>query len=193
MSFVAGIYYAEQVRMNNYNLRLWLTTNCSDPASQNVAFERVKHFVFSELNSTIFINSEEVEKCQKLLQAGLDLTTLPGDPVDQIIGIMLYYKLNAIMEDRMLVVETEISSELGEGMVYLHCDNENTSLATTSDWWYEPDPIHCDQQLIASDKVVSLHNNLTWRDLDLSWPVLPATEDNKPTVVFADFGKNETK
>ena len=193
MAFTAGIYYAEQVRMNNYNLRVWLTTNCSDSASQNVAFERMKYFVFSELDSTVFINRLEIEKCQKLLDAGVDITPLPGDPVDQIVGIMLYYKLNAIMEDRMVIIETEISSDLGEGMVYLHCENENTNLATTSDWWLAPDPVHCDQDLSMSDKVVSLHSNMAWRDLDLLWPVSTQAEDNQPTVVFADFGKNETK
>jgi hypothetical protein len=34
---------------------------------------------------------------------GINVTTLPEEPVDQIIGMMLYYKLNAIMEGRMIV------------------------------------------------------------------------------------------
>jgi hypothetical protein len=193
MAFTAGVYYGGGVRMNNYNLRLWLTTNCTDSTSQNVAFERIKYFVFSDLDSTVFINCAETERCDKLVDAGLNITTLPGDPVDQIIGIMLYYKLNAIMEDRMIVTEIEISSDLGEGMVYLHGENENTDLVNKSDWWHDSDLIHCDYNVIAADKVVSLRTDSSWRDLDLAWPLSNKPEQSDPTIVFAEFGKNETK
>ena len=42
MSFTAGVYYNGEMRMNNYNLRLWMITNTYDASSHNISFDRVK-------------------------------------------------------------------------------------------------------------------------------------------------------
>ena len=110
MHFTAGVYYNGEMRMNNYNLRLWMITNTYDASSHNISFDRVKYFIYTEMDSTIFINGDDEEQCQQLVDAGLNITTLPGEPVDQLVGLMLYYKLNAIAETRMTIVETELSS-----------------------------------------------------------------------------------
>ena len=88
MNFTAGIYYKGTLRMNNYSLRLWMLTNSLDPSDQNISFERIKYFIYSEIDSTIFINSEYLEPCQEFIRLGLNLTTMPGEPVDQLIGII---------------------------------------------------------------------------------------------------------
>jgi hypothetical protein len=189
MHFTAGVYYGGQTRMNNYTLTLWMTTNCLDPADQNTAFERIKYFVYSEIDSTIFINAEHETQCQLLSAAGLNITTMPGEPVDQLIGIMLYYKLNAITEGRMIIEETELASTMGENMTYLHASNEHTNIATQPDWWQATDLIHCDLSLIDTDKVLTMPQATVWRDLDLSWTLPETVSDVGNTVVFADFKK----
>jgi hypothetical protein len=188
-TFTAGIYHDDLLRMNHYTIKLWMMTKCVDSLSQSIAFERIKHFIYGKLDSTIFINSEHQEACSRLAAAGLDITTMPGDPVDQLIGIMLFYKLNAIMEDRILIVETEIGSEFGEGIIYLHSDQENTDLKDISPWWADPAPIHHDVDPLTNDKVVAMHKVGAWRELDLAWPDTdaPTPEDN--TVPFTDFVK----
>ena len=192
--FTAGIYYNDVLRMNNYNLRLWLITNTHDASSHNIAFDRIKHFIYSEIDSTIFINSDDQLQCQQLVDTGLKITTMPGDPVDQLIGLMLYYKLNAITESRMTIVETELSSLLGDSMTYLHSENETTEDIDCPDWWASADLVHCDSNLIDPDKVVILHQSSIWRDLDLAWPNAEGTEEIDNTVVFADFkGSDDTK
>jgi hypothetical protein len=191
MHFVAGIYYDGRIRMNNYTLTLWMTTACTDPVDQNTAFERIKYFVYNKIDSTVFVNSAHDQQCQLLWSAGLKITTMPGEPVDQLIGIMLYYKLNAIMEGRMIIEETEITSALGENMTYLHCENEHTDIPAQPDWWQAADPIHCDLALIDSDKVVTMPQASTWRELDLCWTVADTNTDTGNTVVFADFKKND--
>lgn len=194
MSFSAGVYYGGEMRMNHYTLTLHMTTNSTDPVSHNVAFERIKYFVYNKLDSTIFINSADQDKCEQFANAGLSVTTMPGDPVDQLIGLMLYYKLNAVMEDRIIVDETEISSILGENMIYLHSENENTDIGLPPEWWHSSDPVHSDYVLIEADKVVAMHAGTAWREIDLTWPeTLPVTETGN-IVVFADFKPgNETK
>ena len=191
MHFTAGVYYGGQTRMNNYTLTLWMTTNCLDATDQNTSFERIKYFVYSELDSTIFINSEHQTQCQLLSAAGLDVTTMPGEPVDQLVGLMLYYKLNAITEGRMIIEETEIASTMGENMTYLHSGIEQTDIPEQPDWWLAADPIHCDPALIDTDKVLTMPQATIWRDLDLAWAQPETVSDTGNTVVFADFKKSD--
>lgn len=194
MLFTAGVYYDGVLRMNNYSLRLWMTTNSENPADQNISFERIKYFLYTQMDSTIFINSKSEDECLQFAQAGLNITTMPGDPVDQLVGIMLYYKLNAITEDRMNVVETELSSTYGENMTYLHSEFENTLGYEQPNWWTTPDLTHSDFAPVDSDNIVSIPQSNTWRDIDLSWSDVPALDAVGNIVVFADFKQpNETK
>ena len=192
--FTAGVYYDSGLHMNNYSLRLWLTTNSENSADQNISFERIKYFIYNQIDSTIFINDELKDQCHLFTQAGLNITTIPGDPVDQLVGIMLYYKLNAITEDRMIVVETELSSIFGENMTYIHGEFENTSGYIQPAWWTTPDLTHSDFVPVDSDKVVAISQSTAWRELELAWPDEPATNAPGNVVVFADFKQpNETE
>ena len=193
MQFTAGVYYENQLRMNNYTLTVYMITNSHDADDHDVSFERIKYFIYNQMDSTIFVNEKEQAQCQHFVDAGLDVTTLPGDPVDQLIGIMLYYKLNAISEDRMTILETEVSSQVGSNMVYIHGEHENIGNIVFPDWWKTSDLVHCDHGLISADKIVSLNRSVTWRDLELSWSDAGNIKPEDNTVVFADFTKDETK
>jgi hypothetical protein len=194
MHFTAGIYYNDLLRMNNYSLRLWMTTNSENPADQNTSFERIKYFVYTQIDSTIFIDGALEDQCRQFANAGLNITTMPGDPVDQLVGIMLYYKLNAITEDRMIIVETELASTQGENMTYLHSDFENTLGYAQPTWWTAADLTHSDIEPNDSDKIVSMTAGSAWRDLDLGWDDTPTTDATGNIVVFADFKRpDETK
>ena len=187
----AGIHYNNQLIMNNYMLKCWMITNTAEAESTNIAFDRMKYFL-ADLDSTVFVNDQDIETRERYLSAGIRVTTTPKEPVDQILGVMFYYKLNAIMEGRITVVETELSSSLGDSMVYIHGENEVAKDITIPDWWTAADPLHCEFDLLDQDKVVTMHRHNLWRELDLGWPDEPATE---PTgnIVFADFGRDETK
>lgn len=194
MTFTAGIYYGGETRMNNYVLTVNMLTNSHDSVSHNVAFERIKYFVYNCLDSTIFVSQQHENQCESFINAGLSITTLPGEPVDQLIGLMLHYKLNAIMEDRILLEETEISSALGENMVYLHSDNETTDIGTIPDWWMTADTVHNDYVLPDADKIVAMRATNVWRELDLTWPETAVTAETGNVVVFRDLKpNNETK
>ena len=194
LHFNAGVYYNSNTILNNYSLRLWMITNTELAEDQNTAFERMKYFVYNHVDNTMFIDRAEQEQCAKFLQAGLNITTMPGDPVDQLIGIMLYHKLNAIMEQRMTIVETELSSSQGQAMTYLHSEEENTLGVEAPAWWQNADLAHSDFALPESEKVVSMQTTMAWRDLDLAWSELPPAIDHGNIVVFADFKpNNETK
>jgi hypothetical protein len=136
---MAAVFYDGHTHMNNYNVTLWMMTNCEQAQDQNTAFERIKHFVYQELDSTVFVNADNLTQCQLLSAAGMDVTTMPGEPVDQLIGIMLYYKLNAITEGRMIIEETELSSVMGETYLTFICETlltEREIEGYLEDWDY---------------------------------------------------------
>ena len=194
MHFTAGIYYNDQLRMNNYSVRLWMTTTTKNAEDQNTAFERIKYFIYTQLDSTVFVNHQHLEVCRKLATAGVNVTTMPSEPVDQIIGIMLYFKLNAITEGRMNIAETELTSALGENITYLHSDFEDSMGFEQPAWWTTADLVHSDIVSEESDKIVSLAQNTAWRDLDMAWTDTPPETDVGNVVVFANFKQpNETE
>jgi len=191
MNFTAGVHYHQQMIMNNYTLKMFMITNTPVAENNNIAFERLKYFI-TELDSTVFVNSEDQTACQRYLDAGIKITTLPADPVDQIIGVMLFHKLNAIMEERIIMVETELSSLLGDNMIYIHSDNETADNLVIPDWWTAADLVHCDTDLIDNDKILAMHQAGAWRELDLAWP--DTNESNQTgNIVFADFKRDETE
>jgi hypothetical protein len=194
LPFTAGVYYDGSFYMNNYTLRVLMATVSEDPEDQSTAFERLKYFVYAGMESTVFIDVAETEQCNRYVQAGLDITTMPGEPVDQLIGIMLYHKLNAVMESRMIVFETELSSAVGEYMTYLHSDEEDTVGYVQPEWWTTADLTHSEFAPANLDNVVAISQATAWRDLDLAWADDAVDDDTGNVVVFADFKQpNETK
>ena len=137
LEFLAGIYYEDQLQMNQYNVSLNLLTKTRDSVSTNIALDRAKAFVHGALESTVFINQANQERAEFMQMIGINVTTLPEEPVDQIIGMMLYYKLNAIMEDRMTVTQLDIASSLGDSVWYQH-DEEDVTGPFRWGWLVEP-------------------------------------------------------
>ena len=191
--FTAGIYHGGNFYMNNYTLRVLMATVSENPDDQTTAFERLKYFIYTCMESTIFIDAAETEQCNQYVQAGLHITTMPGVPVDQLIGIMLYHKLNAVMENRMIVTDVEISSVQGDNMGYLHSHNENLSAGLSLDgWWVDAGPTWYDVPVTPKrDKVVSLNSRPEWAEHGLAWTDVTDKESN--SVVFADFGRDADK
>ena len=190
LSFHAGSWYDGALEMNQYTIKLWMITQSPDPEQQNIAFRRMKLFIHTQLDSTIFIDQDD-PNAELFAQAGLNITTMPGDPADQLIGIMLFHKLNAIMEDRIAVVEVEISA--GDAVVYLHGENETNEDLLQPHWWHSASLVHSDIST-DPDKVVSMHPIANWREFDLAWPdEAPAVDSVTGNVVsFADI-KNDTE
>jgi hypothetical protein len=190
--FISGVHWDNSMLMNNYTIRLYMMTNCSDSGNQNIAFERLKYYIHNQLNHSVFINQNNNVAIENYNQAGIRTLELPAEPVDQLLGIVLYCKLNAIMEGRLVINEIEISSDLGERMIYLHAADENLGPFEETGWWHSVDLPSKNVLESNSDKVVAMNNIDAWRELELDWSELSNSEQDN-TVVFADFGKDDTK
>ena len=119
MTWTAAIWFDSRLQMNNYTVELGIITNSSLQQDHSVSLARLNHFVYHELANTTFIHHDNTAQMQALTQAGIKITPLPEDPIDQIIGIALYSKMNAILQDKMIVTSVKIQSDLGDNVCYL--------------------------------------------------------------------------
>ena len=190
LEFLAGIYYEDRLQMNRYTVSLNLLTKTKDSVSTNIALDRAKAFVHGALESTVFINQSNTERAEFMQMMGISVTTLPEEPVDQIIGMMLYYKLNAVMEDRMAVTSLDISSTLGDSVWYQHDEEDMAGPFAEDGWWHRASMQHETVEREPEPGNVVKVISTGWHELMLEWPE-NATTGNDNTVVFAKFGPDE--
>jgi len=195
MTWHAAIWFEGRLQINEYTAELSIYTNTADQDDHVTSLARLNHFVYHELTNTVFINQDNQEQMQLLTTAGINITPLPEEPIDQIIGIALYCKLNAILEQRMMVTDVTIQSSLGDNVRYLHSDQESLGPCEETGWWLDAGPTHSNFKPTNSNKkqVVKLNRTPTWRDLDLEWSGIPTpvADSATNTVVFAKFPTDE--
>lgn len=187
LEFLGAIYFADELQLNSYQVNLGMVTNTKDAIKINVAMERLKAFVYSELANAVYIHQDKADMAELLQMVGTNIVTLPEEPVDQIVGMMLYSKLNAIMEGVITVVSLDISSSLGDDVWYQH-DNEDSQGPFAADgWWHLPTVQHDSLSVADVDaKVVEVRPN-AWIDYGLMWP--EETNNKDHSVVYANFPK----
>ena len=189
LDFLAGIYFSNHLELNSYSASINLLTQCTDHSHTNIAMDRIKAFVYGELENTIFINQQNKEQAELLCMLGCNVTTLPEEPVDQIVGMMLYHKLNAIMEGRMLVTDINIQSTLGDSVWYQYDEDDLAGPFAADGWWNQPTTKHNDIDLHEQESNVVKVVSYNWNEYNLEWP--EETDNTANTVVFANFPRNE--
>jgi len=190
LDFLAGVYYEDQLQMNRYTVSLNLLTKTKDSASTNIALDRAKAFVHGALESSVFINQANQERAEMMQLMGIRVTTLPEEPVDQIIGMMLYYKLNAVMEERMVVTSLDLSSTLGDSVWYQHDEEDLSGPFAGEGWWHQASMQHESVEHESAPGNIVKVMSTGWYELNLEWPENTALASDN-TVVFANFPRNE--
>jgi hypothetical protein len=189
MDFLAGIYYDESLQLNSYSVSMHMLTQSKDAVITNIAMERLKAFVQTELSNVVFINQENESIAETLYSAGCNICTLPEEPVDQIIGMMLYCKLNAIMEGQIIIDSLDISSTLGDNVWYQHFEEDSLGPFTANGWWHknstQKDTIELDD---VAENIVKVQST-GWQEYNLEWPEVKQEKSAK----VVDFKKHEKK
>ena len=187
----SGIYYNDAYVIDEYLATVHMTTVTDNHFQQNIAYERMKYWTDAVMTNAVFINQES-EMVDAFRATGQRVMTLPADPIDQIIGMMLYLKLNAITENRIVVTDVELSSSQGDHMTYIHSVGESVGPFESEGWWLESNLAYTNlPRARTKNKVVNLVRFPDWTDVGLGWDEKP--EQKPSNVVFADFPKNENK
>ena len=175
--------------INSYSARIQMYTTGMDATEHATAYERMDHW-FSEVMQDSVMISVDYAKLKHYAQTGQRLLVFPEDPVDQLVGIMLCLKLNAITEGRLIITDVDLGSINGADMVYRHNHSEACGPLSSPGWWTDPRPNWASASSRgAPGKVVSLSRTPEWNTLELDWT---SSHDNKQSaVVFADFDRDE--
>jgi hypothetical protein len=183
--------HANDLVMNDYNVTMKFCTRTNDQSEINIAVGRVLYFIDHELTDTVFVCDQHIEIAKMLRFMNINVTTVPHEPVDQIIGMMLYAKFRAMMQGRVDIVALEISSLQGQDVIYLHEHDEPLGPLADPGWWHQPDINHC--SVAGADDINSPALDIQpdgWKELDLQWP----QNQSQSKIVYVNFqNKNANK
>lgn len=162
--------------VNTYSVNLQLITQSQNPDDHPVCMGRIRT-ILDQLEHSILINQAHTDKVKDLTTCGFRVIALPQEPIDQIMGIVLFQKLNHVLENRMRVTDLDICSEVGDNVWFMHSDNEVVHALPTNGWWDDATPV-CINIAPGSNKnkVVKLNRQLNWKTLELDWESDVSTE-----------------
>jgi hypothetical protein len=189
-SFCCGVLYKDEWYINEYDLSIDMLTVSEDPHEQNIAYERVKYWIYEVLaHSTLSCyNNTRLEAYQ---QTGQRVLVLPDEPVDQIVGMMIYLKLNAICENKIVITDVDVSSTEGDNVIFKHTAGETLGSFTQNSWWVDSRPCWIDPKIKKrKDNVIALDKMPEWHELNLDWD---AEEEQESVVLVADFKKDDSE
>lgn len=149
---------------NVFSISVTFTVNEIDPNLQNIAFNRIKHFIENELNFGILVTKKN-PLFKNLLKLQNKVIVLPDDGPDWALSCALCLKLNSICEGKFTVNLVEISSAIGDNVTY-YADWDRQDLlrivllpiSKNDNWWDDAEIAYNKYQTFA-----------TWEQVDLSW------------------------
>lgn len=163
--FQAAIHFEGVFMVNTYDMTLLMTVLTEDQLEQNIAIERINFYLIENLEHCIFVNSKEKKAIDKYRKAGMRVIELPEEPFDQIIGIILMLKFDAIMEGRVSVDEIVFGSKLTSNIKFHTLFEEAEALYAGNNWWNT----NACAMVNKKDKVVKLFDTHDWKDVGLTW------------------------
>jgi len=165
-------------QINPYTITVTMTTQAEDQTEINVAFERIK-FWFLDVMSDAVLIAQDHPMLDQWIKTGIRCLVFPEDPVDQLVGIMTYCKLDAMVEDRIQINHVSISSILDDHVTYHHDHDDVLGPFVSQGWWNDLRPIWTNQkkQRQSGSKIISLDRQPAWKDHDLAWDSLGQSGD----------------
>lgn len=169
--FQTGVYFSGDFYVNMYEMQLQFNVLSESIKEQNIALDRIKYFIQECIEHSILIYENETEAIDKYLDADLRVCTLPEEPYDQIIGIMIMEKINAITEGRLVATDITIGSHMSDGVECLHSEEDNIGPFRLAGWWQENNTKIANYTPKSKGKKVVrlLKPTIDWKDLGLSF------------------------
>jgi hypothetical protein len=169
-SFVAGIWLEGEYQIGLYSFVVFIEIFTDNPYEQSVALERMKYFTDECLTNCVFVEATEKKVIDTLTSLGMKVCVLPLEPYDQAIAIPLLMKLNAITEGKFHITNMSFKSQISDDVEYLiDIEDEVEAYNTKNSWWNDSGSNISDKKSNKKDKIVKLHKDNEWSELDLSW------------------------
>lgn len=179
--FQAAVHFEDSFIMNVYELLLSMEVGTSNIKEQNIAMDRISYFLTECIANSVFVEATDQKAIEKYTNAGIKVSTIPQDPYDQIIAVLILQKLNAIAEGRIITTDIELKSELCGGVKFIYSIEEANVLPFGKGWWVETNTNIADvPKSNRKDKIVKLVKNNDWSVPELEWE----NKLNKPTEII---------
>lgn len=168
-AFESAIHFEDSFIINFFNIDLQMEIHTEDHREQNIAIERVNHYINTYIENCIFVHDKDDKAIKKYEEAGLRVLILPEEPYDQIIGVILMMKFNAIMENKVVITDIIIHSKLSANIKF-HTQVEESEDFLGNYWWNDPSTSYkLANQKNKKEKIVKLFDNSDWASIGLIW------------------------
>ena len=153
--------------VNLYEMSAKMEVQTEDVREQNIAIERMNYFLSSHIEDSIFVQDTEKDAIEKYNAAGLKVCTVPEEPYDQIIGMILLNKCNAVMEGRIILTDILFGSKLSN-LIKFDIEYEVAREEYSGKYWYNDSSLSTKNKG-KKEKIVSLFDHNDWAELELTW------------------------
>lgn len=169
-TFQAGVHHEGAFMMNLYEISLSMDVETESMKEQNIAMDRILYFLNECLANSVFVHHTEQKMIEKYYQANIKVCILPEEPYDQIITLLLLLKLNAIIEDKLLITDIVLVSALSDQVKFLYDIETANNHPFGKGWWTESNLSIADTvKSNKKDKIVRLIKHSDWANVGLDW------------------------
>jgi hypothetical protein len=170
-NFIAGIWLENQYQIGIYSFTMFIDILTEDPYEQSIALERMKYLIDDRIANSVFIESSEKKVIDTFTNLGMKVCVLPVEPYDQALAIPLLLKMNAITEGKFNITHMSFKSHLSDDVEYLiDIEDGFEPYNDKNSWWNDSGSNILDNKKTnKKDKIVKLHKDNEWAELDLGW------------------------
>jgi len=195
-----GVHFTGAFYMNLYDIDLQFNVETESIKEQNIALERIKFYLSECLEQSILIHDKEEDAIEKYMAANLRICIIPEEPYDQIIGILLLTKLNAITEGKLVITDINIGSRMSDGVTCLHSLEDNPGPFLLKGWWNDNNTKINDYKYSPRNKkIVKLLKPVEWSEIYLDYTSSDdqslgdqiITNDIANDIVYINFDNNK--
>lgn len=142
--FTNTLLISDKIWPNETDITLHLEPQLNNPDIQNITFEKYKYCFVKICQNSIFID-DKLENYQTFETYSDYVIDFPQRPVDQMVGVVFFSKLNAIGGDALKLSALTIESWQGENLSFTITQDSPEwdfvpNTAKQYYWWNDPEP-----------------------------------------------------
>ena len=174
--FMTTVMSYDDIVPNTYECTLGISPTTNNTEYQNIGFERIKFFLRNICQNSVLISihNKKFNALKKLTCS--NIITLPDEPYDQLLIVLLFHKIDAILEEHFYCDYIVLESFQGENVKYqFNAEYDSTFVDDTNyfsdklkekklPWWYRGDTSTSD-----TFKDMTIDVPFTWDDVGLSY------------------------
>lgn len=150
-----------------------------DNRGYNTAYSRMK-FWFNDIMQDSILISHDHAQLSVWRHTGMRTIEFPTEPLDQVIGLMLMSKLNAMTEGRLEISQVSVTSMADDFVTYFCDHGDHLHWFDEPGWWRDSSPNHAmtPRRNRTSGKVIAMSRTQDWKNHDLDWGTVPGNINN---------------